>query len=89
MNNSESREPQLNRRRLFDGNSEENGRASLGMDEDSNMSVNSTASDSQDGVTSAPAAPTPTEGDNEGIIFSIIVWSLTAVFIHEIHWFCR
>ena len=38
------------------------------MDEDSNMSVNSTASDSQDGVTSAPAAPTPTEGDNEGIL---------------------
>ena len=68
INDSESREPQLNRRRLFDGNSEENARASLGMDEDSNMSVNSTASDSQDGVTSAPTAPTPTEGDKEGLL---------------------
>lgn len=54
-----NKEP-LNRKRLFD---DENSRNSLGMDEDSNMSVASTASDSQDG--SQQQTPSATNAQNQ------------------------
>ena len=49
----------LNRRRLFEA---DENRANLGMDEDSNMSNISTASDSQDGVAPAPDTAATKEG---------------------------
>ena len=60
-----NKEP-LNRRKLFD---DENSRNSLGMDEDSNMSVVSTASDSQDGsaaVQQTPAAAAASQPNTNG-----------------------
>jgi len=48
----------INRRRLFD----EDSRASLGMDEDSNMSNISTASDSMDGSSQPPASKPENDG---------------------------
>lgn len=54
-----NKEP-LNRKRLFE---DENSRNSLGMDEDSNMSVASTASDSQDG--SQQQTPSVTNSQNQ------------------------
>lgn len=62
----------LNRRRLFD----EDSRASLGMDEDSNMSVNSGASDSNDGSQTPQAEKEKTEKDgklNFFLLFCIFI----------------
>jgi hypothetical protein len=52
-----SKKMEAKQRRLFTDADGENSRTSLGMDEDSNMSNISTASDSMDGLTQLTAKP--------------------------------